>query len=551
MIDRDPRRRLAATTRCLLWPAAALLPAGMACAQTSVEGVPANRPDQNPMRAPSRGGPTPTNFIARNPNAPIAPFQLRGASVAGATLPPPQVEAAYAPFVGRTIDNKTLTDITDAVASAYGKSDVALYEVLVPQQDFAGGILRLVAVEGYIESVEVRGKLRHRRLALLRSYLRRIEQERPLHTSTLQRVVSLIRDLPGFFPDLSFERGHDQGAVKLVVTAHEKPVQLSLGISDRGTAFLGRTQVQADAYVNGVLGGGDQLRGTLVLPTHVDRFQYYALGYSTPLDTDGTTLSLDVSHLRTRPAAFPLKGSATAFGLQLSRPLIRSYKRNLYLTLGLDGIDVDNALLGFTLSDDRIRATRLAASYSYTAARNELSLSGTASFGLDVLGARVLAGQSDQRFRKVNLKGSDAQQIGKTFVLRVSGFGQLTPDRLPASEQIALGGDEFGRAYEAAIIAGDYGFAGSGELAWRPRGLPKLVDGSELYAFGDGGKIWYRSRFGFAGFQSHIQSVGGGIRLHVVKRAVVQIEASRGLTNPVFYEDREKWRALFSIRTIL
>ena len=232
--------------------------------------------------------------------------------------------------------------------------------------------------------------------------------------------------------------------------------------------------------------------------------------------------------------------------------MIRRYDRNLYITAGVDGINSNNALFGFTLSNDRVRTLRLGSSYTKATKRNQLTLSSTASFGLDVLGAQVVAGQSKQRFRKINGRVNDSLQIGRSFVLRVNGFGQMTDDDLPSSEQIALGGDEFGRAYEAALISGDTGYAGSTELAWAPsKGLPSAFKGSELYLYSDAGRVTYRGRFGGDAITSTLASFGGGVRMHLLAKTVAQIECVRGLTNPVPYEDRERARVLFSIRSLL
>jgi len=528
-----------------------VLPLAAASAQTSVRGVPAERPDQRAAPSPAPTPPPGGLPAARQPDAPITPFELDRVYVDGSTLPAETLAAAYRPFIGKTIDNRALADLTNALAAVYAKSDVALYTVYVPEQKFTAGALRLAVVEGYVNAIEVRGHLRQNRMKLLRAYVRRLERERPLRTSTFQRIVSLMRDMPGFYPEISLQPGATQGAVKLLVNAREKPVQLSLGANDRGTAFLGRTQVQADTYFNALFGGADQLRVTGVLPTHVSRFQYVAGAYTTPLDADGTSVTGNLSRLRTRPSAFPLEGDSTSFGLQFSRPILRSYTRNFYATLGVDGINSNNALLGFTLSNDRVRAARLALAYSTAGKRNQFGASATWSLGLDMLGARVVPGQAKQSFRKFSVKANDSLQVGKTFVLRLNAFGQATPDDLPSSEQAALGGDEFGRAYEGALIAGDTGYAGSAEFAWQLRsGMPRLLQGSELYGFTDAGHVHYRSRFGQPGTNSHLASVGGGARLAIAARAVVQLELVRGLNNPVFYENRKKTRLLFSVRSL-
>lgn len=491
-------------------------------------------------------------ILPRNPAAPFRPFVLQSVAVSGSTLPAAELASVYRPYLGRTMDNRTLAAMTTALGAVYEKSDVALYTILVPEQGFAGGTVRLLAIEGYVAKVEIQGKLRRSRLRLLEDYVKRIARERPLHVSTLQRVLSFVRDMPGVTATPRFELGQAQGAVTLVLPVSEKPVQVSVGANDRGTAFLGRTQFEADVQFNGVLSGGDQLRTTVVLPAKARRFQYYAGAYTTPLDDDGTALTGTLSTLRTRPAILPLRGDATSFGLQLSHPLLRRYDRSFTATVGVDGIDSHNALFGFTLSNDRVRALRLGVSYAIAGKRNQLTLSATTSFGLDVLGARVTPGASSRTFRKLDARIADSLEVGRAFVLRLDGFGQATGDDLPSSEQIVLGGDTFGRAYEAGSIAGDSGYAGSAEFAWvPPTGLPPRLAGSELYLYSDAGHVSYRGRLGDPAVSAHLASVGGGVRLHLAGRTVVQLEAVRGLADPTGDANRQKARVLFSIRSAL
>ena len=65
------------------------------------------------------------------------------------------------------------------------------------------------------------------------------------------------------------------------------------------------------------------------------------------------------------------------------------------------------------------------------------------------------------------------------------------------------------------------------------------------------GHVRYRSRFGQTGIDSRLASVGVGGRLAVAARTTLQLEAVKGLNNPVSYEDRKKTRLLFSIRSTL
>ena len=522
-------------------------------AQTRI--VPTGRPDQNAPTATLRvdKGLSRDAFLpARNPQAPIQPFQVTSIDIEGSSLSPAALAPVFSTFTGRNIDNDDLSRITEAVSTLYAKSNIALYTILVPQQSFAGGKLKLIAVEGYVEGVAIRGHVNRQGQRFIARYFAPIQAEKPLRTSTLQRYVSLIRDIPGLNPSVDFERGSRQGAVRLVVKADAREVQVAASVNNRGTALLGRTQAEVDVFANSIVLGGDQVKATVAAPTDIGRFQYYGLAYSAPVDANGTTVQASAGYLRTRPAYIPLKGSATSFGLQVTHPFLRSLDRNFYATLSVDGINSDNALLGSTLSNDRSRALRVALSYALQGSKNSTTVSATVSQGIDGFGARTLTPEAtDLGFTKVNAKILDNLIVTRNVVLRLDSFVQGSESRLPAAEQIALGGDEFGRAYEAAVVSGDYGTAGSAELAWRPaKRLPQILKGSEVYLFTDAGKVWSYGRNGFAGFSSTLASVGGGVRAQLAQRAVLQLEAALGLYNPVYYENREVWRLFFSVKTL-
>jgi hemolysin activation/secretion protein len=546
--------------RRVIWPAllaSAALGHG-ALAQTSSGIVAPDRPDQNAAPRTAAGMPSTPRGLdasalrARNPTKPFAPFTLTAVTIDGASLPRGDLASAWAPFIGKPMDLATLDRLVDAVGDRYARSDVALYTVLVPEQDFAGGVVKLQAVEGYLQGARLDGVSNRKRSALVGRYLAPLLKERPLSKASLQRKVSLIRDMPGLYPQLSFERGDKVGAVQLVITARPRLAQFGFGVDNQGTALLGQTQAQAELYLNSLLVGGDQLHGTIATPVGPNLFNYFALSYAAPINANGTTLQASAGYLQTRPSEIPLRGRAVSLGLQVSHPIVRGFRNTVYLTAGIDGVNSDNALLGQTFTHENVRTGRIGAAWSRTTNPNVLTLSGTLSVGLPGLGAREFdPGLSQMNFTKLNIKAAYSQLIGRDFILRLDSFYQLSRDRLPISEQLALGGEEFGRAYEAAIISGDRGAAGSAEIAWRPtHGLPPDFKGSEAFAFADAGEATSLGRFGLPDHTARIASVGGGVRADIKSHVVVQVEAARGLTNPVTFENREDWRLLASLRTL-
>src|SRR3546814_14308535 len=104
------------------------------------------------------------------------------------------VQAAFAPFIGRTRDKATIGEIASALSDTYGKGDVALYTIVVPQQNLSDGVLTLRVVEGYIDDVVITGDVTGRGLDLVRRYAARLAAEKPLRRPTLERYLQMNRD---------------------------------------------------------------------------------------------------------------------------------------------------------------------------------------------------------------------------------------------------------------------------------------------------------------------------------------------------------------------
>lgn len=529
--------------------AALALPLAVHAQTSTTRVVPQNRPDQNPRVTRARPAPAPKVPRGRARSTPLAPFVLREVRLEGSTLPPAVIEAAWRPFVGKTVDTRDLVKITDALARAYEQRGYAIYTVVAPDQVFTDGVLRLRALEGYIAETEVQAPNAKSRAQADR-YLARLKADKPLRRDTLERYISLIRDIPGMSNEIALENGAGDDGVRLKLKLTPKPVQLAVSVNNRGTAYLGRTQVQADLYLNGLVRSGDQTRFSVAAPTEIDRFQSYSLSHATPLGDDGLTLGLNAGYLKTRPKVGGLVGHAKSGGVQLSYPLLRSYERDAYINVSVDGVDSDNAFLGYTFANDKTRAARVALSTSAQTDRRLWYVSGTLSQGIDGLGAQTDPMLGKLAFRKLNLRGGAAFSLGKQGALRLNGAGQATGDRLPGTEQFAIGGDEFGRGYEASVIAGDSGLAGSAELAFVPAKAPKGFAGSEAYAFVDGGKVWYRSRFGYPGSHADLKSAGAGARVRIRDKAIVQVEAAKALSNDIAFLDARPWRGVVSLKTV-
>lgn len=499
------------------------------------------RADRRPPEASAKPVEAPRPPAAAVETAGAPSVALRRVEAVGSSLPPAAFDRAVAGLIGRPLDQKTINEIAQAASKAYQDGEIALYTVAVPRQDLSQGVLRLQVTEGYIAQVGLQGDVKDKDLKLVTAQAARLTTEKPLTRRTLERQLSLIRDIPGLTVEPRLLAGKAPGAVVLVLDLKAKRPDMNLSLNNRGSNLLGRTQIQADVNLYSTFRQGDTTRLTFSLPTDVDRFQYYAIVHSQPIGVDGLRIQGSAGYFRTKPDNPPQKGEVTFGGLQLSYPLIRSYETNLYLTGALDGLDSRNAVFGQGVATEKTRTLRGAAAWSKAKNRYQASASGTVSQGIDGLGTRTTAGLADPDFLKLNLRGGLDRALGQRWVIRLRVAGQATSDLLPSSEQFSVGGQEFGRAFEQSIVIGDTGLAGSAELAWRPGMLPKKLAGSEAYVFIDSAQVEQKGRFGGPDYDYHLGSAGFGVRLAYGPKAGLGLEGAYGFDDPRPGKD-ESWR---------
>ena len=491
---------------------------------------PSTAPQSN--RAPAA---TVSNENLTQVDATGAGVTIKGVGFSGARVPAVVAEAARV-FLGQPASRENLTRLAKAMSDAYAKSPVALYTVVIPDQDLSNGQVRVVVAEGFVERVEFpKGSTR-----MMRAYAARIAAEKPLTRRMLQRYLSLMRDVPDATIDAQLLRGARPGGVVLSITQKRKWGDIAFGYSSQPVAQLGHGQLSAQAHVSSLLRDGDRTDLTGLASPDLKRFRYIAASHSTPIGSDGLTASVSAGYLVTHPRGLSADGTAKTAALSLAYPIIRGYTRNLAASLSVDGIDSDAVLLGTVLSSDHTRAARVALGYSSVKPRTTLTIGATVSRGLGILDARGTSGLTDIVFDKVNARATLDQAVGKKVVVRLRGSAQYSADRLAGAERFAVGGGEFGRAFPQAILSGDRGWGASAEVALRPK-LSSRFTGTEIYVFADRADVHLVRRETFLPGSFDLASAGGGLRVSYTPRASISVEAARAINQP-YAGYRERWR---------
>ncbi|WP_243654332.1 ShlB/FhaC/HecB family hemolysin secretion/activation protein [Novosphingobium sp. PhB57] len=512
-------------------------------------------PDVPRVPAPAQVPQAQTPVVA-TPAAPSggAGVALTGLRYEGSTLPKPLLDKAVAAFIGAPLNRDNLQKIANAISTTYGQSDIAFFAVSIPQQVPTGGVLTVRVLEGRITRYTLDGKTRSTPTRLIDAQVKRLLRETPTHKSTIERTISLLRDIPGQTVQASLKQTPTPGELALDLKVDRKQVDVTLNVNNNGIVNVTTgVQTQLSVAVNGVLREGDTTRFSGNLPFNPDRYQFYSLSHATPIGSNGTTLGVSDAYVRTKTRDLNIIGEAKQGGIAISHPLIRSYRRNLSLSLSLDGTNSTNYFLDTAFGGFKTRALRLGTVWSSIDKTGGYAISTSLSQGLDALGARPIEGYSDASFRKANVQLTAIKELTKAVSVKATLRGQYSGDRLPTTERFPLGGEGAGMAYRIGIITSDKAAAGSLELSWRVAGKPAgATRGLTVFAYTDGALAhsYERPAYRLAAQDFSLATAGAGVRVTPVKGWTATAQIAVPVKSPSeFYS--KKARFFFSVnRTV-
>ncbi|XCA04566.1 ShlB/FhaC/HecB family hemolysin secretion/activation protein (plasmid) [Sphingobium sp. SJ10-10] len=485
---------------------------------------------------PPAAAPRPAPSIEGAPAGASASFAvLTRLHYSGTTLPSARLDAVTASYIGQPLSGETLQAIANAISAVYAKSDIAFYSVSIPPQVPIGGVLTIRLVEGQVRDYRLAGMSPSMPAGLIAAHMRRLMRDAPLRKSRLERTLSLLRDIPGQTVDARLRQSGASGDLLIDLIVKRKQVQVGLTIDNSGVSnVVDGVQAQMSVTVNGMAREGDSTRMSGYLPFYPDRYQYYSLSHSTPIGSNGLTLSAQAAHVQTRSRNSRTKGEATLAGLTLSYPILRSAKSNLSVTASVDGIDSDNYFLDIRFGDYRSRALRLGASWSHADATSGYALSAVVSQGLNALGARPFAGFSETGFTKINVQAIAVKGISRKLSLRTSIKGQYSKDDLPVTERFPLGGRGAGMAFRTGTLTAEQAVAGSAELTWSLPARSPLLKASALFIAVDGALARSTARpvYRLAAQDYSLASAGGGVRLGLGPKWRVSAEVAVPVKRP-------------------
>lgn len=523
---------------------ASLLSAAVLAAQpaaTPLDGRPPLAPDRtrDPLPDPEA---KPLSLgkveLGARPDVTIREIRFVGAGV------PANVGRAAQRFVGRPASGDNLAKLAAAMTRAYNRSSVALFTLVIPEQDLSEGIVTVASAEGYVGSVTLSGERESGPAPLVRQMAAGLVGQRPLPRARFERALGNIADIPGVTVTPTLALGSEQGAVALDLALDAKKPTLGLGFTTRTSQFADDGIVEANARGTSLVRSGDETRLTGAAALNFRSLLYLAASHSTPIGTGGTRAELSGAALRTRPSGIAIDGEAWSAGFGVTHPLVRASRRNLIASARLDYLDSKNALFGSTIAAEKTWTASGSLAFRLSEDRTVVGARIGGAKGLDFAGARVDPGIGEVGFAYADASIEANQAIGKAFVVRAAATGRWTRDRLPAAQRFSVGGATFGRAFDDALVSGDRGYAAFGEFALRPLRSGKLAK-SEIYSFVDYADVTLLARPAIPQTGFALGSWGGGVRLSYAENATIGLEIADAWKQPVPGFDQD-WRVALS-----
>jgi hemolysin activation/secretion protein len=473
-------------------------------------------------------------------------FVLKSVQIEGATQFSAQdLKPLYADKLDKRMSVSELNALTNSITAFYRDRGFILSRAVLPPQKIESGDVKIRIVEGFVHDVRLEGDT-GKGSDLLQKLADKIRASKPLNAKILERYLLLMEDLPGVTARAVLRpAANTPGASDVIIHITRKPVEASVTFDNRGSRFLGPYQASVTGTFNNALGLNEQTQlrvlNSIFQPTEL---QYTDLRHEEQLGSEGAKLVLAGSYSRTRPGASldssNIDGWSATGSVGANYPILRSRQTNWFVNGDFDVRDTDVQSQNIRLYRDKISALRVGTTYDFmdrwlAVSRMETTVSEGVNWWNGNEGSVQSRPTGQTTFTKVASTVTRIQPISGSWSLFNSVTGQYSNAPLLAAEEFALGGEEFGSAYDTAEITGDDGLATRLELQYSRPTMQTFLTHYQLYAFYDLGRVWNRSIVVGGTEPSHasLADTGVGSRFNMTQSMSGAVELAFPLTRPV------------------
>ena len=484
----------------------------------------------------------------------------------------PELLAATEPVIG-SLRNRTVSVAQIYAAAAeleqiYAAAGYVLVRIVVPPQNLVDhGRLRLVVVDGFIESVDVAALPEKVRTAVA-SRVSGLVGRRHLRLHEIERALLVAGEIPGLNLRSTLSRGERQGGVRLILDGEHRLVSVSTGADDRLPGSLGTWQLRGTVALNSAFGAGEQIYGTAGIGPDRNAaiggsspLAIYGAGAIIPIGVDGLTLNPEYTRSTTRTAQGPgvpaSIGVFERYALRLREPISLTRKASLFFNFSLEDIDqwMTAPDFGTSLNHDHYAVLRAGPDFATTlpwgaglqlGALLSQGLGGRSAMDAATSGIPLSRLGAGPDFTKLGGTAHISQPLPASFRLDLIAAAQASFGKpMLRPEQIVLDGSDALSAFASGTFSADQGVTLRSELS-RPFALNAANATVSPYLFGAVGRGWLANATSIEQASFDAGSVGLGVRGNVEAAAnrpgeSLALEVARGFTDLAGV--RQGWRA--------
>ncbi len=468
-------------------------------------------PTPAPLREPAPPAPLPPPEQLLQPSVPAQPEELPNIpgtievdrfEVVGSTVFSKQeLDAVLKDFIGRPLTFSQLLQARSAVSQLYISKGYITSGALIPSQTLSGSVVRILVIEGKLESINVVGTRR-----LNSNYIRsRLAQATrgPLNEKRLLEALQLLQ-LSGQIENISaqLQAGSRAGFNLLLVRVKEASTfQASIFTDNSRSPSVGSWRRGTQVSEANLLGLGDSAS---LIYTNTQGSNAVDLSYTLPVNSRNGTVSFQLSRSKSNIVESPfdaldIEASSRTYELTYRQPIVQTPRTEIAIGIGAGRRESDTSLLGedFPLSPGadargrtRVSALRLFQDFTQRGERDVLAARSQFSLGVGAFGATVSSSEPDGQFLAWRGQLQYVRLLAPETLLVVRSDVQLAGGELLPIEQFGLGGLDTVRGYRQDVLLADSGIFSSAELRypiWRTGDKKGVL---QVTPFVDFGNVW-------------------------------------------------------------
>lgn len=460
--------------------------------------IPSPLPPPEELLQPSTPAPGDREEI---PNVPgtvtVERFEVVGSTV----FSKEELDKLLADFTGRPISFAELLQARSVVTQLYISKGYITSGALIPPQSMTGGVVKIQAIEGRLESISVAGNQR-----LNPEYVRSrlaIATQAPLNQNRLLEALQLLQLNP-LIQNISAElqAGSRPGLNLLEVRIKEAKTLNSRIFADNGRSpSVGTFRRGAEIGSGNVSGRGDRASLTY---TNTDGSNSVELNYTLPVNPRNGTVSFQLSRSKSNIIEPPfdeldIEAKSRDYELTYRQPIVQTPTQEIALGISAARRESDTSLLGVEYplspgSDDRGRtrifAVRAFQEYTQRGARQVFAARSQFSLGIGAFDASVNNSEPDGQFLAWRGQAQYLRLLAPDTLLLLRSDVQLAAGELVPLEQIGLGGLDTVRGYRQDLLLTDNGVFASVEVRYPIYRTDDKKGILQLTPFIDFGRAW-------------------------------------------------------------